>query len=90
MPEGGGDDEPGRADKFKNAKDRPGYPWQRTKGRDLHAYLVEHEDLHDVRRSIQPPAGQSSEEAHDERPVMGSADSRLAHNSTLFPSGSMT
>src|ERR1035438_2910081 len=30
-----------------------GFPRQRTKGQGLLAYLAEHEDLHDVRRSVQ-------------------------------------
>jgi hypothetical protein len=51
--EGGGDGQPGRADEFEDAEGHPGFPRQRTKGRDLLAYLVEHEDLHDARRSVQ-------------------------------------
>src|ERR1022692_2698956 len=54
MPvEGGGDDQPDRADEFEDAEGHPGFPRQRTKGRDPLAYLVEHEDLHDARRSVQ-------------------------------------
>jgi hypothetical protein len=60
--EGGGDDQPDRADEFEDAEGHPAFLRQRTKGRDLLAYLVEHEDLHDARRSVQergedlPPA----------------------------------
>jgi hypothetical protein len=50
---GGGDDQPDRADEFEDAEGRPGFPRQRTKGRDPLAYLVEHEDLHDARRSVE-------------------------------------
>jgi len=50
--EGGGDDQPGRADEFEDAEGHPGFPRQRTKGLDIRAYLVEHEDLHDARRAI--------------------------------------
>ena len=31
----------------------PGFPRQSAKGREVLAYLVEHEDLHDARRSVQ-------------------------------------
>ena len=51
--EGGGDDQPDRADEFEDAEGHPGFPRQRTKGRDVRAHLVEHEDLHDARRSVQ-------------------------------------
>src|SRR6202041_832924 len=47
-----GDDQPDRADEFEDAEGRPGLPRQRAKGRDVVAYLVEHEDLHDARRSV--------------------------------------
>jgi hypothetical protein len=50
--EGGGDDQPDRADELEDAEGHPGFPRQRTKGRDLLAYAVEHEDLHDARRSV--------------------------------------
>ncbi len=54
MPvEGGGDDQPDRADEFEDAEGHPGFPRQRTKGRDILAYLVEHEDLHDARCCVQ-------------------------------------
>src|SRR5208283_4424450 len=46
-------DQPDRADEFEDAERLPGFARQRTKGRDPLAYLVEHEDLHDARRSIQ-------------------------------------
>jgi len=48
-----GTNQPDRAEQFEDAEGHPGFPWQRTKGRDLLAYLVEHEDLHDARRSVQ-------------------------------------
>ena len=51
--EGGGDDQADRADEFEDAEDHPGFPRQRTKGRYPLAYLVEHEDLLDARRSVQ-------------------------------------
>lgn len=50
---GGGDDQPDRADEFEDAEGHPGFSRQRTKGPDPLAYLVEHEDLHDARRSVQ-------------------------------------
>ncbi len=54
MPmEGGGDDQPDRADEFEDAEGLPGFPRQRTKGPDSLAYLVEHENLHDARRSVE-------------------------------------
>jgi hypothetical protein len=41
--EGGGDDQPDRADEFEDAEGHPGFPPQRTKGRDLlgkgHIYI---------------------------------------------------
>src|ERR1700686_4670693 len=51
--EGGGDDQPDRADELEDAEGHPSFPRQRTKGPDPLAYLVEHEDLHDARRSVQ-------------------------------------
>src|SRR6202030_3350045 len=42
-----------RTDEFKDAENHPGFARQRTKGLDLRAYLVEHEDLHGARRSVQ-------------------------------------
>ena len=51
--QGGGDDQPDRADEFEDAEGHPGLPRQRTKGRDVPAHLVEQEDLHDARRSVQ-------------------------------------
>ena len=51
--EGGGHDQPDRADEFEDAEGHPGFPRQRTKGPNPLAYLVEHEDLHDARRSVE-------------------------------------
>jgi len=51
--EGVGDDQPDRTDEFEDAEGLPGFTGQRTKGRDPLACLVEHEDLHDARRSVQ-------------------------------------
>ena len=51
--ERGGDNEPDRAHKLQDAQGHPGFSRQRAKGRDALAYLVEHEDLHDARRSVQ-------------------------------------
>src|SRR4051812_47322192 len=49
---GGGDDQADRADEFEDAEGPPGFPRQRIKGPDLLADVVEHEDLHDARRSV--------------------------------------
>src|SRR6202050_1863319 len=46
--ERGGDDEPDRAHELYYAQGHPGRPRQGAKGRDVLAYLVEHEDLHDA------------------------------------------
>ena len=51
--EGVWDNQPDRTDELEDAEGRPGFPRQRTKGRDILAYLVEHEDLHDARRSVE-------------------------------------
>lgn len=54
--EGGGDDEPDRAHELYDAQGHPGFPRQGAKGRDVLAYLVEHEDLHDAGRCVQKRA----------------------------------
>jgi hypothetical protein len=46
------DDQPARADEFEDTEGHPSLPRQCTKGRDIPAYLIEHEDLHDARRSV--------------------------------------
>src|ERR1700683_2216456 len=51
--ERGGKDEPDRAHELQDAQGHPGFPRQRPKGWDVLAYLVEHKDLHDARRSVQ-------------------------------------
>jgi hypothetical protein len=48
-----GDDEPDRAYELQDAQGRPGFPRHGAKRRDIVAYFVEHEDLHDARRSVQ-------------------------------------
>ena len=49
----GGDDEPDRAYKLEDAERDPGLPRHRSKGRNVMADLVQHEHLHDARRSVQ-------------------------------------
>jgi hypothetical protein len=51
--ERGGDDEPYRANELYQPQGHPGFSRQGGKGRDILAYLVEHEDLHDARRCVQ-------------------------------------
>src|SRR5258708_16914793 len=51
--EGGRNDQPDRTDEFKDAEKHPGFARQRTKGLDVRADLVEHEDLHGARRSVE-------------------------------------
>lgn len=51
--ERGGGDQTDYAHELQDAHRHPDFPWQRAKGRDILAYLVEHEDLHDARRSVQ-------------------------------------
>src|SRR5580658_6838834 len=48
-----GNNKPDRAHELQDAQGQPGFPRQGAKGRDVLAYLVEHEDLHDARRSVQ-------------------------------------
>jgi hypothetical protein len=48
--EDAGNDQPGRADQFEDAKGLPGFLRQRSEGLNSLAYLVEQEDLHDARR----------------------------------------
>lgn len=50
---GGRDDEPDHGHEFQGAQGHPRFPRQRAEGRDVMADLVEHEDLHDARRSVQ-------------------------------------
>jgi hypothetical protein len=50
--QGGGDDQPDRADELEDPEGPPDPPRQRVEGPDILAYLVEHEDLHDSRRAV--------------------------------------
>ena len=51
--QGGGDDQPDRADELEDAEGHPGLARQRTKGRHTFADSVEQEDLHDARRCVE-------------------------------------
>lgn len=51
--QGGGDDEPDRADELQDAQCRPRLPRQRAERRDVPADLVEQEDLHDSRGAVE-------------------------------------
>jgi hypothetical protein len=54
MPwQSGGKDQADHANELQDAESRPGISRQGTKGRDILAYLVEHEDLHDARRCVE-------------------------------------
>lgn len=51
--QGSGDYQANRAVQFDAAEGHPSSPRQSAKGRDVLAYLVEHDDLHDARRPVQ-------------------------------------
>src|SRR6476469_7109590 len=50
---GGGNDQPGNANELEDAESRPGVSRQRAKGGLVSADLVEQEDLHDARSSVE-------------------------------------